>query len=80
MIVMVGAPDALNAFDDDAVKYFDLGVELQKKEDLDGAIAQFHTAIRLNPNLAVAPNNLGAALGRKEILTRQSRSIAPPFA
>src|SRR5205085_1454398 len=38
---------------------------LEKKGDLDGALAAFKEAVRLNPNDATAHNNLGFALKRK---------------
>ena len=32
---------------------------------MDGAVAEYREALRLNPNNAAAHNNLGAALGEK---------------
>ena len=56
------ALNVLNATQDDATKHYSLGVELQKKGDLDGATAEYRTALRLNPNYAVAHTGLGVAL------------------
>jgi len=62
MIVMVSASNALSASQDDTTKHYNLGVELYKKGDLDGAIAEYRIAIRLNPNLPNAHYHLGIAL------------------
>src|ERR1019366_7415070 len=42
----------------------DLGVTLSKKGDLDGAIAEFREALRLDPNYGPAHFNLGLTLLR----------------
>ena len=49
----------------DAAAHYNLGNALDKKGDLDGAIAEWRTAIRLQPDLADAHHNLGLALERK---------------
>ena len=41
----------------------DRGVELYGKGDLAGAIAEYRTALRLDPNFVMAHYNLGHALG-----------------
>ena len=43
----------------------DLGVALKDQGRLDEAIAEYRTALRLNPNLAPAHASLGAALSRQ---------------
>lgn len=42
-----------------------LGLALDMKGDLDGAIVEFQKAIRTNPNFKKAHNNLGLALAKK---------------
>jgi Flp pilus assembly protein TadD len=59
---------------DDAVLHFNQGLGLQQKGDLDGAIAEYRTALRLDPNQVAAHYNLGVALrgkGDKEEATRE---------
>src|SRR5215813_10214792 len=46
----------------DAGTYYDRGVELYGKGDLAGAIAEYRTALRLDPNFVAAHFNLGHAL------------------
>ena len=41
------------------------GLDLRGKGDVDGAIAEFHTALRLDPNYVNAHMNLGVALATK---------------
>src|SRR5437868_9789256 len=41
------------------------GVGLQAKGDLDGAIAEYRTALRFEPDYAPPHTNLGAALAEK---------------
>jgi tetratricopeptide (TPR) repeat protein len=48
-----------------AEDHFRRGVELYQKLDMDGAIAEYRAAIRLNPNYAEAHHNLGNALRSK---------------
>jgi tetratricopeptide (TPR) repeat protein len=43
----------------------DLGLALHAKQDLEGAIAEYHKALALEPNYALAHNNLGLALSAK---------------
>ena len=53
---------------DDATPHFNRAVELHKKGDLDGALTEYRTVLRLNPNEVEAHYNLGnalKALGRK---------------
>jgi len=38
-----------------------LGFALNEKHDVDGAIAEYREALRLNPGFAAAHNNLGSA-------------------
>jgi eukaryotic-like serine/threonine-protein kinase len=63
-----------------------LGLTLHAKGDIDGAIAEFRTAIRLQPNAAAAHSNLGAALKAKGNLDdaiaewRVALSLAPELA
>lgn len=47
---------------DDATPHFNRAVELHKKGDLAGAITEYRTALRLNPNDAEAHIHLGSAL------------------
>src|SRR2546423_13981267 len=49
----------------DAGTYYDRGVELYGKGDLAGAIAEYRTALRLDPNFVAAHYNLGHALQEK---------------
>jgi tetratricopeptide (TPR) repeat protein len=48
-----------------AVEHNDAGYGLYQKGDLEGAIREYHEALRLNPQLASAHNNLGMALHNK---------------
>jgi tetratricopeptide (TPR) repeat protein len=45
--------------------HYNLGNALRKKGDRDGAIAEYRTAIRLQPDLAAAHYNLSNALETK---------------
>src|SRR5215472_512837 len=47
---------------DDATPHFNRAVELHKKGDLAGAITEYRTVLRLNPNDAEAHIHLGSAL------------------
>jgi tetratricopeptide (TPR) repeat protein len=52
----------------EAITYYDRGVALHKRGELDGAIAEYRTALRLDPNDVNARYNLGVVLqklGRK---------------
>jgi tetratricopeptide (TPR) repeat protein len=49
----------------DAAAHYNLGVALSNKGDLDGAIAEWREALRLNPNYGDAHYNLGVALWHK---------------
>jgi tetratricopeptide (TPR) repeat protein len=48
-----------------AASHNNLGLALQDKGDLDGALAECREAIRLNPKESISHNNLGVALGSK---------------
>ncbi len=50
---------------DDAAAHDNLGNALDHKGDLDGAIAEYREALRLNPKDVVAHINLGVALASK---------------
>ena len=43
--------------------HINLGVALGRKGDWDGAIAEYHEALRLNPNNSLGALYLGLALG-----------------
>ena len=47
---------------DDATTHFNRAVELHKKGDLAGALTEYRTALRLDPNHVDAHINLGNAL------------------
>ena len=49
----------------DAAAHVSLGFALHEKGDLDGAIAEYRTALRLRPDLVAAQNNLARTLRRK---------------
>lgn len=49
----------------DAISHVKQGRALQEKGDFDGAIAEYRTALRLDPNQVVAHMNLGAGLATK---------------
>jgi tetratricopeptide (TPR) repeat protein len=46
----------------EAITYYDRGVALHKRGELDGAIAEYRAALRLNPNDVDAHYNLQIAL------------------
>jgi Flp pilus assembly protein TadD len=50
---------------DNAMAHYNLGNALTDKGDLDGAIAEYRTALRLQPDNAVAHYNLGRVLWTK---------------
>ena len=50
---------------DNATDHYKRGVGLQDKGDLEGAIAEYRTALRLNPNDVAAHYNLGVTLKAK---------------
>lgn len=45
-----------------AEDHYNLGIALYKEGDLEGAIFEFRTALRLAPNDGISHNNLGKAL------------------
>ena len=54
----------------DEVAHYNLGNELAKKNDMDGAITEYRTALNLNPAYVEAHINLGNALHAKGDLER----------
>jgi Flp pilus assembly protein TadD len=50
---------------DDAMAHCDLGTELKAKGDLDGAVAEYRAALRLQPDNAMAHYDLGRVLWMK---------------
>ena len=50
---------------DNAMAHCDLGTELKAKGDLEGAIAEFRAALRLQPDNAAAHYDLGRVLWMK---------------
>jgi Flp pilus assembly protein TadD len=65
---MVGTPKSVTdsiARLDNAMAHCDLGSTLQAKGDLDGAIAEYRAAIRLQPDNAMAHCDLGRVLWTK---------------
>lgn len=52
----------VSTYRDDPEHHFELGFTLQNMGDLQGAIAEYRTALRLNPNHANAHYNLGIVL------------------
>ncbi len=50
---------------DNVSDHYRRGVELQEKGDLEGAIAEYRTALRLDPNDVLAHANLGLVLHKK---------------
>ena len=52
----------VSTYRDDAEHHFELGFALQNIGDLEGAIAEYRAALRLNPNHANAHYNLGVVL------------------
>lgn len=61
--------------EDDARAHDKLGRALAEKGDLDGAIAEYREALRLNPNLAEAHDKLGRALWRKRDLEGAAKEL-----
>src|SRR5689334_12792799 len=53
-----------------AEEHFTLGNALAARGDLEGAIAEYEAALRINPNHARTHNNLGIAVGKKGDLER----------
>ena len=67
LVGCMGVQTSTAAGSDDEITNFNRAVELHKKGDLDEAIAEYRTALRLSPNDADVHNNLGLvlkALGR----------------
>jgi tetratricopeptide (TPR) repeat protein len=58
----------VSTYRDDVEHHFELGFTLQNIGDLEGAIAEYRTALRLNPNHANAHYNLGVVLQSKRDL------------
>lgn len=56
---------ALHLYPTHVSAHYNLGIELRKKGDLEGAIPEFRTARRLNPNHVDARYNLAGALRAK---------------
>jgi tetratricopeptide (TPR) repeat protein len=52
-----------------------LGIALLDSEDVDGAIREFQTALRINPNYVAAHHNLGLALHRRKDLKGAIRAF-----
>jgi len=60
MVILCMAADLSKG--DEATAHYNRGLELGKKDDLHGAIAEWREAVRLKPDYAEAHNNLGVAL------------------
>ena len=66
----------------DSRGYTDRGNELQKNGDLDGAIAEYRSALRLNPNFLAAHYNLGSVFqtqGRKAEAKEEFKEVLRLF-
>src|SRR5207245_9285221 len=63
--VLFAVAPALADARDKAIKHFNRGFRLEVKGDLDGAIAEYSEALRLEPNYPQAHNNFGNALSGK---------------
>ena len=64
-LMLFAAAVSLAVPQDKAEDHFSRGNALYKKGDLDGAIAEYREALRLQPNLPTAHGNLAAALAAK---------------
>ena len=63
---------------DEAITHVKQGRDLYREGDLDGAIAEYRTALRLDPAHISAHNNLGTALharGKTPDTTEQSTEV-----
>jgi len=58
---------------DIATEYNDAGAALHKKHELDGAIEAFRAALRIDPELGVAADNLGVVLRERGDLAEAKR-------
>ena len=56
---------AVEVVENNFLAHNDLGSALEKKGEIDAAIAHYREAIRLKPDFVLAQSNLGAALGRQ---------------
>jgi tetratricopeptide (TPR) repeat protein len=69
-----------------AVEHNDLGYGLYQQHDLDGAIREYRSALRFNPQLATAHSNLALALHDKQDILgalwecSEALRLAPDFA
>lgn len=63
----ISTPD-VSTYRDDVEHHFELGFTLQNIGDLQGAIAEYRAALRLNPSHASAHYNLGVVLQSKRDL------------
>jgi tetratricopeptide (TPR) repeat protein len=66
LAALAKSPDALNQ----------LGLRLEEKGDLDGAIAEFRKAIKLDPKIADIHANLATALQKKGLEEEAQRELA----
>jgi Flp pilus assembly protein TadD len=62
VVACMGVQTSTATGSDDATPHFNRAVELHKKGDLAGAITEYRTALRLNPNEVEAHIHLGSAL------------------
>src|SRR5262249_49066993 len=62
VVECIGVQPSTATGSDDATTHFNRAVELHKKGNLYGAITEYRTALRLNPNEVEAHYNLGNAL------------------
>jgi tetratricopeptide (TPR) repeat protein len=62
----------------EAERYYESGLKKQQHSDLDGAIADYTRAIKLNPDYTEAYNNRGNLKGAKEDTTGRSPTLTAP--